>query len=57
MAQWYEQHGSNPELLNISADIISSQMQEIAQMQAILATIPMPADCMSSTPATVSATA
>lgn len=45
MAQWYQTHGSSPELLNISDSIITSQMQEVQQMQAILAVLPMPADC------------
>ena len=50
MAQWYLAHGTNPELLNISSTIVMSQTMEIAEMQAILKTIPVPADCMPSAP-------
>ena len=50
MAQWFIMNGMNPTLLNISEDIVASQTAEIQQMQAILATLPIPPDCMAMAP-------
>ena len=49
MAEWEMQHGSDPELLNMSPTIIATQTQEISEMQQILTTLPVPADCMTAT--------
>ena len=46
MAEWEMQHGLDPELLNMSSTIIATQTQEISEMQQILTTLPVPADCM-----------
>lgn len=40
MAQWELDHGSNPQLRNLSNSIITSQTQEIAQMQGYLPQLP-----------------
>ena len=50
MAQWYIMNGKNPTLLNVSESIVASQTAEIQQMQDILATLPIPPDCMAMAP-------
>ena len=48
MANWELEHGSDPELLNISVSIVASQTEQIQELQQILLMLPTPADCMSS---------
>ncbi len=45
MAKWELQNGKNAELLNTSRSIVTSQTQEIAEMQQYLAQLPFRADC------------
>lgn len=47
MAEWELQNGKNPQLLNTSHSIMTSQTQEIAEMQQYLAQLPIRADCAS----------
>ena len=45
MAQWELQNGKDPQLLNTSHSIVTTQTQEIAEMQQYLPQLPIPADC------------
>ncbi|CAL8461693.1 g1224 [Coccomyxa elongata] len=47
MAEWELQNGKNPQLLNTSHSIMTSQTQEIAEMQQYLSQLPIRADCAS----------
>ena len=40
MAQWELKYGSNAQLLNISQSIVTSQTEEINQMQSYLTMVP-----------------
>ncbi len=40
MAQWELKYGSNAQLLNISQSIVTSQTEEIKQMQTYLTMVP-----------------
>lgn len=58
MSQWELDHGSNPQLRNLSSTIIAEQTREVQQMQEYLiqlpACAPSPAPALVAIPAVIS---
>ena len=53
MAQWELKYGSNAQLLNISQSIVTSQSEEIKQMQTSLTMVPGCTSSSASSPSMV----